>query len=84
VENLLSYLRLRLLAEQLKIKSIDRKDKIIGIKFSYESEVSGDRLVKLVASMGASFSSGGILRMEISDKDPSLIRRIEKILQELL
>lgn len=84
MENLLSYLRLKILAEQLKIKSIDRKGNTTSIKFSHESEISGDKLVKLVANKGASFSSEGSLRIEIKDKNLFLIKRIKKILQELL
>jgi transcription-repair coupling factor (superfamily II helicase) len=84
VQNLLSYLRLKLIAEKLRIRRIDRKQNILRIQFSRDSDISADELVKLVAHRKACFSSEGILEMEICEELPALIHGIEKVLQELL
>jgi transcription-repair coupling factor (superfamily II helicase) len=84
VENLLSYLRLKLLAEKLSIKRIDRKGNMLSVQFSQDSDISADELVKLVAHRKAHFSSEGILVMEVNPEASSLTASIEKILQELL
>ena len=73
VEDLFLYGRLRKLAEQVGIVSIDRAGSQIAIKFSEGTKVDPDRILTIVETDdAASFSPSGILRMEIGNEGPMI------------
>jgi transcription-repair coupling factor (superfamily II helicase) len=68
VENLFAYGRLRKLAEQIAVISIDRAGSSVAIKLSQNAKVDPDKLAAYLSSNeGASFSPSGILRVEAED-----------------
>lgn len=70
VNALFEYGRLRKLAEQMGIVSVDRAGENLAIKLSENAKVDPERLLSLVAeSDDRSFSPNGILRLPI-DRDP--------------
>ncbi|PYT00414.1 MAG: transcription-repair coupling factor [Acidobacteria bacterium] len=71
VENLFAYGRLRKLAEQVMVVSIDRAGSGVAIKLSQNARVDPDRLMAFLAeNETASFSPSGILRIEVGDDGP--------------
>jgi transcription-repair coupling factor (superfamily II helicase) len=71
VENLFAYGRLRKLAEQIAVVSIDRAGSSVAIKLSQNAKVDPDKLAAYLSrNEGASFSPSGILRVEASDDGP--------------
>jgi len=64
VETLMDYVRLRLLAERVLVKSIERERDGIAIKFHEKTPVQPQKLVELVsASRGVSLSPSGVLKV---------------------
>ena len=71
VENLFAYGRLRKLAEQVHVVSIDRAGAAVAIKLSQNAKVDPDKLMGYLAkNQGASFSPSGILRIDVADEGP--------------
>ena len=65
VESLMDYVRLRLLAERILVKAIDRERDGIAIKFHESTPVRPQRLVELVsASPGVLLSPNGVLKIQ--------------------
>jgi transcription-repair coupling factor (superfamily II helicase) len=70
VERLFAYSRLRRLAEQIGAVSIDRTPTGVAIKLSEKARVAPEKLLALVGTRaGASFSPGGVLRVELSEEE---------------
>ena len=70
VENLFAYGRLRKLAEELRVVSIDKAAGGIAVKLSENAKISPEKLMEfLAANENASFSPSGILRVEKPDED---------------
>jgi transcription-repair coupling factor (superfamily II helicase) len=64
VENLFAYARLRRLADEIRVKSIDKTRDGFAIKFDEKAKVSPDALIEFVSkNEGAKFSENGILRV---------------------
>ena len=71
VENLFAYGRLRKLAEQMGLVSIDKTAEGVAIKLGETALVSPEKLMKfLEEEEGAAFSPIGILRVPIKTADP--------------
>ena len=82
VENLFAYGRLRKLAEQLYVVSIDKAGTGVAIKLSQNAKVDPDRLMTFLSgNEGSSFSPSGILRVEVENDDP--IGTARKALEEI-
>ena len=82
VENLFSYGRLRKLAEQVYVVSIDRATNGVAIKLSQNAKVDPDKMMEhLTKNPGSSFSPTGILRIEAPDDN--LIRAAANVLEEI-
>ena len=74
VENLFAYGRLRKLAEQMAIVSIDKSGDQLAIKLGDSALVSPDKLMQfLERNEGSSFSPSGIFRAEIRGRDPLVV-----------
>ena len=67
VERLFAYSRLRRLAEQIGVVSIDRTATGIAFKLGEKARVAPEKLLALVGERtGASFSPNGVLRVDLS------------------
>ena len=74
VESLMDYVRLRLLAERVLVKSIDRERDGIAIKFHEKTPVQPQKLVELVsASPGVVLSPNGVLKIQSAGLMPNEI-----------
>jgi transcription-repair coupling factor (superfamily II helicase) len=70
VERLFAYSRLRRLAEQVGVVSIDRTPTGIAIKLGEKARVAPEKLLALVGErVGASFTPSGVLRVELADEE---------------
>jgi transcription-repair coupling factor (superfamily II helicase) len=71
VNNLFQYGRLRKLAEQMGLVSIDKTAEGVAIKLGDAARVSPEKLMSVVAETeGSTFSPNGILRVPIVTADP--------------
>jgi transcription-repair coupling factor (superfamily II helicase) len=76
VENLFAYGRLRKLAEQMLVVSIDRAGGGVAIKLSQNAKVDPDKLMDYLSkNSGASFSPTGILRIDADEEGPIIAAR---------
>jgi transcription-repair coupling factor (superfamily II helicase) len=70
VEDLFGYARLRQASEAVGVVSIDRMREGIAIKLAEKARVSPEKLMELIrAREGASFTPGGVLRMELNAEE---------------
>jgi transcription-repair coupling factor (superfamily II helicase) len=70
VERLFDYARLRRLAEEVGVISIDRTATGIAIKLGEKARVAPEKLMAMVASReGASFTPNGVLRLDLNEKE---------------
>ncbi len=70
VENLFAYARLRRMAEDLRLVSIDKTNDGFAVKLSESSKVSPEKLMQfLAANEGSVFSPNGILRVISKSRD---------------
>ena len=70
VENLFAYVRLRRLAEEIGVISIDKTADGIAIKFNEKARVAPEKLSAFLNERDtASFSPGGVLRLELDEDE---------------
>jgi transcription-repair coupling factor (superfamily II helicase) len=70
VERLFEYARLRRLAEEIGVVSIDRTHTGVAIKLSEKARVEPEKLMALVGKReGASFTPSGVLRIDLNEKE---------------
>jgi transcription-repair coupling factor (superfamily II helicase) len=70
VERLFEYARLRRLAEEVGVVSIDRTHTGIAIKLSEKARVAPEKLMALVGGRaGATFTPSGVLRIDLDEKE---------------
>lgn len=70
VESLFEYARLRQTAEAIGVISIDRMREGMAIKLAEKARAAPEKLMELIdAREGASFTPGGVLRLELSDDE---------------
>src|SRR5882724_10542100 len=70
VERLFSYARLRRLAEEVGVLSIDKTPEGIALKFSEKARISPEKLAGFVSSHGGTvFTPAGVLRLNVSDDE---------------
>ncbi|HLE61777.1 MAG TPA: transcription-repair coupling factor [Pyrinomonadaceae bacterium] len=70
VERLFSYARLRRLAEEIGVISIDKTPVGFAIKFSEKARISPERLASFIEQRtGASFTPSGVLRLNLADEE---------------
>ena len=68
VEDLFAYARLRRLAEEIGVLSIDKTPEGIAIKFSENARISPEKLTEFVSRDGQStFTPAGVLRLNLED-----------------
>ncbi len=70
VERLFDYARLRRVAEEVGVISIDRTPTGLAIKLSEKARVAPDKLMALVGRRaGAGFTPSGVLRIDLDEKE---------------
>jgi transcription-repair coupling factor (superfamily II helicase) len=70
VERLFDYARLRRLAEEVGVISIDRTPTGIAIKLGERARVAPEKLMALVGNrQGATFTPSGVLRIDLNEKE---------------
>jgi transcription-repair coupling factor (superfamily II helicase) len=74
VERLFEYARLRRLAEEIGVVSIDRTHTGVAIKLSEKARVEPEKLMALVGKReGASFTPSGVLRLDLNEKEMDMV-----------
>ena len=82
VENLFEYARLRKLAEEMRIISIDKTADGLAIKFDEKAKVAPEKLMEFInTNEGSSFSPNGILRVQV--KVENIIEAARKVLETI-
>ncbi|MEP7038985.1 MAG: transcription-repair coupling factor, partial [Acidobacteriota bacterium] len=82
VENLFEYARLRKLAEEMHIVSVDKTKDGFAVKLSENAKIAPEKLMEFLAeNEGSKFSPSGILQIVV--KIENLIETARKILEEL-
>jgi transcription-repair coupling factor (superfamily II helicase) len=70
VERLFSYARLRRLAEEVGVLSVDKTPDGVALKFSEKARISPEKLGSFVSSHESSlFTPAGVLRFKLSDEE---------------
>jgi transcription-repair coupling factor (superfamily II helicase) len=74
VENLFNYARLRRLAEEMRVMSVDKTLNGIAFKLTERADVNPEKLMDLVNSQdNVSFSPNGVLRVPLSEEESQQI-----------
>jgi transcription-repair coupling factor (superfamily II helicase) len=74
VERLFEYARLRRLAEEVGVVSIDRTPSGIAVKLSERARVAPEKLMALMSAReGATFTPTGILRIDLNEKEMDFV-----------
>ena len=82
VENLFEYGRLRKLAEQMRIISIDKTTDGVAIKLAENARVAPEKLMTVLAeNEGSNFSPSGILRILLDGQNPLTLGR--RVLEQI-
>ena len=67
VENLFAYAKLRKLAEEMRVLSIDKTNDGFAVKLDQDAKVSPDKLMEFISESGAIFTPNGILRIKVNE-----------------
>mgnify|MGYP003919523191 CR=1 FL=1 len=82
VQNLLDYSKLRIIAEKLRVLSIEKTQDKITIKFSEKTTASPEKLIELIKNdKQIKFSPNGILYVTLENDNP--IRKVEEIFAKI-
>jgi transcription-repair coupling factor (superfamily II helicase) len=82
VENLFEYARLRKLAEEMRIISIDKTSDGLAIKFDEKAKVAPEKLMDFInTNDGSNFSPNGILRVPAEAEN--IIESARKVLETI-
>ena len=85
VENLFEYARLRLLAEEMGVVSIDRTPDGVAIKLNEKARVAPERLMELMRkSSGVAFTPSGVLKIALNEEEVELIlETVRRVLRQI-
>ncbi|MCL5671118.1 MAG: transcription-repair coupling factor, partial [Acidobacteria bacterium] len=84
VKRLLTYATVKSRAEQLLVKTIERKEDEIRMRFHDQTPVSPEKLKGLLeARRGATFHPDGLLRMRLPKPGGNVLEQVENVLLEL-
>jgi transcription-repair coupling factor (superfamily II helicase) len=85
LERLFAYARLRRLAEELNLLSIDRTPDGVALKFSEKARISPEKLAEYISSRpGATFSPNGVLRLILTeDEHDNVLDVVRDVLLQL-
>jgi transcription-repair coupling factor (superfamily II helicase) len=84
VRNLLEYAGLKVRAEQLGVRSIERKKDSLEVQFHVEAKTEPERLMAyLQAQPGAQFTPSGVLRLPLRGNSKSLLPLLDNLFDQL-
>ena len=85
VENLFNYSRLRRMAENMRVVSIDKTAGGFAVKLNEKAKVAPEKLMAFIqASEGASFTPSGALKVELPRKfNGNLLEKVREALEEI-
>jgi transcription-repair coupling factor (superfamily II helicase) len=84
VRNLLDYAGLKVRAERLWIRSVERKKNFVEVQFHAESKADPDKLMDFIgAHAGAQFTPSGVLRLPLRGDAKSAVPMISALLDRL-
>ena len=85
VLQLLEYARLRLLAEKLRVVSVDKEGSTLAVRFDPGATVDPERLVSLASRVkGARFTPAGVFQLPLSDGGPQeVLSAVKEFMLEL-
>ncbi len=78
VEDLFAYARLRRLAEEVGVISIDKTADGVALKFSEKARIAPEKLAAFVTNRVAVFTPSGVLRMRLSDEEEDDVLRVAR------
>lgn len=78
LENLFEYARLRKLAEEIRVISIDKTPTGFAIKLNQDAKVSPDNLMEFIETSKSTFTPNGILRI---NSEGNLLENVRKVLE---
>ena len=82
VDNLFEYARLRKLAEQMRVLSVDKTPNGFAVKLGENAKVAPEKLMQLLSeNPESSFAPSGVLK--VSTKEENLIETARQILEQL-
>jgi len=77
VVNLLEYAGLKLVAEQLGVESIERRQERVLVQFREQAKVDPQKLMRYVGTTpGVEFTPGGALKLPAQDNAPASVREL--------
>ncbi|MBC7798168.1 MAG: transcription-repair coupling factor, partial [Pyrinomonadaceae bacterium] len=85
VENLFNYARLRRIAEEMRVLSIDKTPSGIAFKFNEKAKIAPDKLMTILQSYeNAQFTPNGVLKFDLDEMQKQQILDLARqILQEI-
>jgi transcription-repair coupling factor (superfamily II helicase) len=79
LDRLFAYARLRRLAEELGVLSLDRTPDGVAIKFSEKARISPEKLAQYVSqNEGASFTPNGVLRLVLTEDEQDEVLEVAR------
>ncbi len=82
VENLFEYARLRKLAEEMRVVSVDKTKEGVAVKLGENARVAPEKLMRVLSEIeGANFSPSGILKVDI--KVENIIEAARQVLESI-
>ncbi len=86
VEQLFQYARLRRLAEDLRVLSLDKTSDGVAIKFSEKARISPEKLASFISAReGRVFTPTGLLKLRLNeDEQDNLLDTVRGVLLELM
>jgi len=83
VVNLLDLVKLRIIAQQLNLLSIDRKDHKLLVRLRPQSVVRPEKLVEVVRSLQAELHPDGMLTFNLPPEEGRVVGEVKNILNKL-
>ena len=84
-ENLFTLAGLRILAEKLRVASVDYAGEKISVRFSPDSSVAPQRLIEVVSkSRGAVLTPEGVVRLPVGPAEEARVEGVRSLLKALL
>ena len=80
VENLFEYAKLRKLAEEMRVVSIDKTNDGFAVKLDQNAKVSPEKLMEFVGKTGAVFTPNGVLRVNSKE---NLLEEVRQSLETI-
>jgi transcription-repair coupling factor (superfamily II helicase) len=84
-ESLFTLAELRVLAEKLRVATVDYSGEKVAVRFSTDSPVLPQRLIEVVSGIrGAVLTPQGVLRLPVGPDEPARVERVRALLKALI